>query len=169
MIVQIKEASIEQKPILERLMQLYLYDFSEIEGGDVNRDGLFEYKYLDSYWTESGRFPFLIYVDDKIAGFVLVNSHTYLQKRGEGKSIAEFFVMRKYRKQGIGKMVAFHIFDRFPGKWEVQQTKRNVVAQRFWRNVIGEYTGSKFAETILDSESWHGPIQSFDNSHKTQT
>ena len=94
MIVQIKEASIEHEPILERLMQLYLYDFSEIEGGDVNRDGLFEYKYLDSYWTESGRCPFLIYVDDKIAGFVLVNSHTYLRKKGEAKSIAEFFASR---------------------------------------------------------------------------
>jgi predicted acetyltransferase len=169
MIVQIKEASIEQKPVLERLMQLYHYDFSEIEGGDLNGDGLFEYKYLDSYWTESGRFPFLIYVNDKIAGFVLVNSHTYLQKKGKAKSIAEFFVMRKYRRQGIGKMVAFNIFDRFPGKWEVQQTKRNAVAQRFWRSIIGEYTGGNFAETLLDNESWRGPIQSFDNSHRTQT
>jgi len=150
-------------------MQLYQYDFSEIEGGDLNRDGLFEYKYLDSYWTESGRFPFLIYVDDMIAGFVLVNSPIHLQKKGEAKSIAEFFVMRKYRKQGIGKMVAFHIFDRFPGKWEVQQTKRNVNAQRFWRGIIGEYAKDNFAETILDNEVWHGPIQSFDNSHKTQT
>lgn len=169
MIVQIIEASVEQKSVLERLMQLYLYDFSEIEGGDSNRSGLFEYKYLDLYWTESSRSPFLIYVDDEIAGFVLVNSHTYLHQKGEAKSVAEFFVMRKYRRQGIGKMVAFHIFDKFPGKWEVPQTKRNVAAQRFWRSVIGEYTLGQFAETIMDNELWRGSIQSFDNSHKTQT
>ena len=164
MVIQVKEASIEQKPVFERLYQLYLYDFSEFEGSDVNRDGLFEYKYLDYYWTEPDRFPFLIYVDDKIAGFVFVNSHSYLHEQGESKVIAEFFVMRKYRKQGIGKTVAFRIFDRFPGKWEVQQTTTNVAAQRFWRSVIDEYTSGNFTETILDNESWHGPIQSFDNS-----
>lgn len=169
MIVEVKEASIQLKPVLERLMQLYHYDFSEIEGGDLNGEGLFEYKYLDSYWTESGRFPFLIYVADKIAGFVLVNSHTYLQKSEEGKSVAEFFVMRKYRRQGVGRTVAFRIFDKFPGKWEVQETKRNVAAQRFWRRIIDEYTKGNFAEIILDNKTWHGPIQSFDNGHKAQT
>ena len=166
MTVEVKKASVAHKPILERLMQLYLYDFSEIEGGDLNGEGLFVYKYLDSYWTESGRFPFLICVDDKIAGFVLVSSHTYLHKRRQARSIAEFFVMCRYRRQGVGRMVAFRIFDKFPGKWEVGETKNNVAAQRFWRRVIDEYTQSNFTETILDNKSWHGPIQSFDNGHK---
>ena len=103
MIVQIKEASIEQKPILERLMQLYQYDFSEIEGNDVNQDGLFEYKYLNHYWIEPDRFPFLIYVDDKIAGFVFVNSHSYLHEKAESKVIAEFFV--QFRKTSEAPVV----------------------------------------------------------------
>jgi predicted acetyltransferase len=166
MIVQIKEASIEQKPVLERLYQLYLYDFSEFEGSDVNQDGLFEYKYLGLYWTEPGRFPFLIYIEDNIAGFVLVKSHTCLQKKRESKEIGEFFVMRKYRRQGIGKMVAFYIFDKFSGKWEVRQMNTNIAAQRFWRSVIGEYTEGNFTETILNNELWHGPVQTFDNSHR---
>ena len=169
MTVEVKKGLGDHKPILERLMQLYLYDFSEIEGGDLNRKGLFEYKYLDSYWTESGRFPFLIYVDDKIAGFVLVSSHTYLHKKRQARCITEFFVVRKYRRQGVGRTVAFRIFDRFPGKWEVQETKSNLMAQRFWRRIIDEYTQGNFTETILDNKDWRGPIQSFDNSHKVQT
>lgn len=169
MTVVVKEALAEDKPILERLMQLYLYDFSEIEGCDLNRKGLFEYKYLDSYWTQLGRFPFVTYVDDRIAGFVLVNSHSYLPRKGEVKSIAEFFIMRKYRRSGIGRMAAFRIFDRFPGKWEVQETKRNLAAQRFWRRIIDEYTRGNFMETILDNKDWRGPIQSFDNGHNVQS
>ncbi len=103
MIVQIKEASIEQKPVLERLYQLYLYDFSEFEGSDVNQDALFEYKYLDHYWIEPGRFPFLIYVEGKIAGFVLVKSHTFLQENRESRTIAEFFV--QFRKTSEAPVV----------------------------------------------------------------
>ena len=167
MLVQVKEAPVEQKPIIERLMQLYLYDFSGFESGDVSQEGLYEYRYLDSYWTEIDRFPFLIFVNHKIAGFILVNSHTCIYQKGEAKSIAEFFVMRKYRRRRIGKRVAFYIFRKFPGKWEVQQTMRNKTAQLFWRSVIGEYTGGNFTETVMDSENWHGPIQSFDKGDMT--
>ena len=164
--VQIKEASEEQKPVFERLVQLYVYDFSEIEGYDVNSDGLFDWKVFafDSYWTEPGRVPFLIYVDDNIAGFALVNSFTCLDENRGGKSIAEFFIMHKYRRQGIGRQAAFHVFDRFPGTWEVRQIQSNVAGQAFWRSVIGEYTAGRFEETVLDTESWRGPIQSFSNS-----
>jgi len=164
--VQVKPASIEQKPILARLMQLYLYDLSEVDGRDIDQDGLFEYKYLDSYWSQAERFPFLIYADDKIAGFVLVNSYTHLQERGKAKSIAEFFVLSKYRSQGIAKTAALRIFDAFPGKWEISPLKENVGAQRFWRRAIDEYTNGQFTETALDNERWQGPILSFDSSHK---
>jgi predicted acetyltransferase len=33
--------------------------------------------------------------------------------------ITEFFVMRKYRRQGIGKRVARELFECSPGRWEV--------------------------------------------------
>ncbi len=162
--VRIEKASLKQKPVLERLMQLYMYDFSEMQSADLNPDGLYEYEYLDLYWSESERFPFLIYADGCIAGFVLVNSYTVLEKDAEAKSIAEFFVVRKYRRQGIGKAAAFCIFDMFPGRWEVREIQPNAPAQRFWRKVIGEYTNGNFRETAVHNESWRGPVQQFDNT-----
>jgi predicted acetyltransferase len=164
MTVRIEKASIKQKPVVERLMQLYMYEFTAMQDADVNQDGLFEYEYLDLYWSEPDRLPFLIYVNAAIAGFVLVNSYTVLNREVEAKSIAEFFVMQKYRLQGVGKTVARRIFDMFPGKWEIREIQPNVPAQRFWRKVIGEYTKGRFSETVASSESWCGPIQSFDNS-----
>lgn len=162
--VRIQKASLEQKRAFERLVQLYLYDFSEMQSIDLNPDGLYEYEYLDSYWSESDRFPFLIYVDGCIAGFVLVNSYTVLERDVEARSIAEFFVVRKYRRRGIGKEAAFHIFDMFPGKWEVREIQPNVPAQRFWRKVIGEYTNGHFRETVVNTELWRGPVQRFENA-----
>ena len=165
MIIHVKEASREQKPVLERLAQLYLYDFSEVEGHDVGQGGLFEHSIfrLDSYWTEPDRFPFLIYVNVRIAGFVLVNSYTCLVENIGAKSIAEFFIMRRYRRQGVGKKAAFDMFDKYPGKWEVRQIKANVTGREFWRSVIDEYTGGRFEETVLDDDLWRGPAQSFES------
>jgi len=162
--VHIEEISIEQKPVIERLMQLYLYDFSEIEGHEINRDGLFEYRYLDLYWIDSDRHPFLMYAEGKVAGFVLVNSITYLDENEGARSIAEFFVMRQYRRKGVGKKAAIAVFDMFPGRWEVRQTQNNIGGRKFWRSVIPDYTGGRFTQTIADTEEWQGPIQSFDNT-----
>lgn len=138
---------------------------SEFVRFDVGDDGLFDASSLrlESYWTEPDRSPFLIYVDGKLAGFVLVNSYTCLQKNSGGKSIAEFFIMRRYRRTGVGTSAAFRVFDSFRSRWEVRQLQTNTAAQRFWRRVISEYTRGRFRETILDNETWRGPIQSFDN------
>ena len=164
--VEIKKASVQQKPILQNLLQLYLYDFSEFAGADVNEEGIFEDRNLDTYWqSDPTRIPFLVFVDEKIAGFVLLNSKTCLYKQGEAKAFAEFFVMRKYRNKGIGKKVAFTLFEKFPGKWEIRQLEENKHAQEFWRKIIREYTKGNFQE-IARHKKWRGPIQTFDNSNK---
>lgn len=162
--VEVLKATLQDKAILRNLMELYQYDFSEIEGEDVDDFGLFGYKYLDHYWTESGRHPFLVKVDGKLAGLVLVNQHSYLSHGGNTMVISEFFIMRKYRGRGIGEHVATHVFDLFPGKWEIQQTVKNIGAQAFWRKVIRRYTGGRFKKVFLKNEQWHGPVQYFDNS-----
>lgn len=85
-------AAFEQKIILCNLMELYQYDMSEFEEeDDVNDIGLFDYKYLDHYWTEEGRHPFLILITGKLAGFVLVRE---LKENDSSSiySIAEFFI-----------------------------------------------------------------------------
>jgi predicted acetyltransferase len=101
-------------------------------------------------------------VDDQLAGFALVCEHSWLGNHG--KMIAEFFVMRKYRGQGVGRAAAYAVFDAFPGHWEVSQLAQNLPAQKFWRQVIGEYTRGKYREVILDNTDWQGPVQMFDNA-----
>lgn len=159
--LEILPASIEDKPLLQRMMELYQYDFSEFEGTDLDAHGSYGYNYLDHYWTEEGRHPFLLRVDGKLAGFALVNRHAILPN--SEWSMAEFFIMRKYRRQGIGKRVARHIFDQFRGRWEVAQIASNPKAHQFWRKVIEEYAGGKFEEVVLDDERWKGTVQAFDN------
>ncbi|UNK20966.1 GNAT family N-acetyltransferase [Paenibacillus sp. N3/727] len=139
-------AAKDEKDIFANLMQYYFYDFSEFIDIDVEGDGQFDYyPHLDSYWSETAiRFPYLLKINGKYAGFALVR-----QIQTEEKtyfSMAEFFIMKKYRRSGVGKQVAKELFDLHPGAWEVFQLATNIPAQRFWTKVISEYTKSEYQE-----------------------
>ncbi|RXZ77429.1 GNAT family N-acetyltransferase [Paenibacillaceae bacterium] len=142
------KASEDYKAIIENLMQFYIYDFSEFERCDVEEDGLYEaYPYLEDYWIEvNNRFPYVIKLDGKYVGFVLVR---FIESKDRNYfSIAEFFIMKKYRKEGIGKAVAKQIFNLHKGQWEVYQLETNKPAQVFWNKTIDEFTQGNFKERI---------------------
>jgi predicted acetyltransferase len=163
--VEILPAQVTDKSVIQQMMELFRYDLSVYENTDLNEHGYFGYPYLDHYWVEPDRHPFLVRVDGKLAGFVLVNQHTYLPN--SKYSIAEFFILRKYRKRGIGRQVAFHVFDLFQGRWETHQSDANIVGQQFWRSVIGAYTQENYTETIIERQDTRGIVQCFDNTDKS--
>ncbi len=157
MCIEIESVPIQKKSILRNLLELCQHDYSEFGGDDVGEDGLFGYKYLDHYWTESGRYAFFIRASGNLAGFALVC------QLGEGTHcLSEFFILRKYRHQGIGTAAARRVFDMFPGKWKVEQEECNLPAQAFWRRVVSEYTGGQFEEcSVQVNERWGGIEQRF--------
>lgn len=142
--VQIEPVCIGQKSVLRQMMELYLYDFSEFSHADIKENGYFGYAYLDAYWQEAGRFPFFIRADGRLAGFILVRSCSEHNALRDPHNIAEFFVLKKYRRHGIGREAACQVFDRFPGGWEVTQWGNNLPAQAFWQKVIAQYTGGEY-------------------------
>ena len=73
---------------------------------------------------------------------VMVNENLKFNK--DGKCIAEFLIMPKFRRNHIGKKVAYEIFDKFKGDWEVQPMENNSVAYSFWKNIISEYTNGNY-------------------------
>jgi len=161
MIIEITPATITERPILRNLMELYQYDFSEFDGADLSPLGYYDYPYLDHYWVDPERMPFLVRVDGNLAGFALVARYNYLTGQKDNWVMAEFFVLRKYRCQGVGEYVARYIFDQFPGEWQVGQIAENQAAAAFWRKIITRYTRENFREHHLDNDNWRGPVQIF--------
>jgi len=159
--IEVDRATVNERPILRHLMELYQYDFSEFEGADLTPLGVYDYPYLDHYWVEPERSPFIVRVDGNLAGFVLVACFNYLTGNKDCWVMAEFFIMRKYRHQGVGEHVAQTIFNQFPGTWQVGQIYENPAATAFWRKVISRYTQGDFEEIKVDNDHWHGPIQIF--------
>lgn len=131
-------------------MQFYIYDFSKYIDKDVEETGRFDDYPLDKYWTEDNHFAYLIKVADQYAGFVLIKSVD--SETEKYFTIAEFFIMKKYRRCGIGKAAADDIFRLHPGYWQVFQMAENKRAQKFWREVIGSYTNGQFTKTITGNQ-----------------
>jgi len=154
--VEIAPVSYEGKSILRNLMELCQHDYSEFDGADVAEHGVLGYKYLDNYWTEEARQPFFMRVNGRLAGFALVRDI------GDVHTMAEFFIVRKYRRLGLGRTVAHRLFDMLPGKWRVEQEPGNLPAQAFWLRIIGEYTHGRYEELAGD-DHWDGPFQLFES------
>jgi predicted acetyltransferase len=150
--VELLRVSYEQKIILRNLMELYQYDMSPYEDereNDVNEFGLYDYKYLDHYWTEEGRYPYLVIQSGKLAGFVLVREIKTASDATPNYSMAEFFILKKYRKQSIGKEAAFKVFEMFKGNWSIAWLEKNLSAQAFWTKVISEYKAGEYSKTMF--------------------
>ncbi|QHW34288.1 GNAT family N-acetyltransferase [Paenibacillus rhizovicinus] len=146
-------ASIEDRETLKNLMQFYDYDFSAFISIDVEDNGLYSpYAYLDDYWIDAAhRFPYLIKRAGRYAGFALVRRIETEDRHYF--SIAEFFIMKKYRKNAIGRQVAVRLFDLHEGDWEVFQLESNKPARIFWTKVIGDYSGGAFTERFEEGKS----------------
>jgi predicted acetyltransferase len=152
-------ATARDRGIFINLMQLYMHDFSEFVDIDVQDNGLYRaYAYLEDYWKDDKtRFAYLIKISGILAGFVLVR---FIEVEEGGRySIAEFFIIRKYRRTGMGSLVAKQIFDLYKGNWEIFQKESNIPAQEFWTKVINEYTAGLFTDKFEDGKR----IQRFQN------
>src|SRR3712207_8167071 len=71
-------------------------------------------------------FPYttLFRSDGKLAGFALIRTLPALPKAVlPVYSMAEFFVLKKYRRRGVGREAAFRLFSMFPGEWHVTQQR----------------------------------------------
>ena len=157
-------ATPEDRELLANLVNLYMYDFSEFTADDAGDDGAFRAADIDRYFADP-RETWIARVDGHLAGFVIVRVDGEALDGSPGvRDVQEFFVMRKYRRRGLGEEMARRTFDRSPGPWQVRVLKPNTPAQGFWRTIIGRRTGGRFSEVDWDDGRWRGPVFRFTNA-----
>jgi predicted acetyltransferase len=159
--ISLRQATKNERTALENMMQLYAYDWSALRPLDVSKNGRFDDYPLDAYWRDAWRHPFLIRVEIKLAGFALISTKSHLTGVSGVADVSEFFVMKRYRRMGVGRAAAMAAFDQFKGPWEVRQRRENAEATAFWRRVIDEYTRGEYQEAMWNDAAWTGPVQSF--------
>lgn len=160
-------AAARERPVLENLVQLYIHDFSALFSGtprgDLSDDGRYAIDIpLDRWWSEADHVPLLLRVDGRLAGFVLLNGASH-GGAAVDRSIAEFFVVRKYRRSGIGTAAAGALFSRYPGHWEAAVMRRNDPALAFWTRCIGDHPAlGRLVVADVASPAWDGTVFRFD-------
>ena len=165
--VILTQVPVSQSQVITNLMQLYKYDFSAFAQigspyGEVGSDGRFIHDGLDSYWRDDSRIPLIVQVDGRLAGFILVNRWSALNRELD-HSVGEFFVLRKYRRIGVGSRAAKVLFECWPGRWEVAVAAYNKPALSFWRKAIHAAVGGTVEEYTGDGNRWTGAVLCFDN------
>jgi predicted acetyltransferase len=150
--VEARPAAQHESTVVRNLLQLYLDEFSPVDGREIEPDGTYGYPYLDLYWLEPGRYPFLLWADGRLAGFALIVDRSLIEPSESGFDMAEFFVLRRWRRRGVGEVAARLLFDRFRGDWWIVHHALNAPAQLFWRSVVQRYAGDSFVE-----RPWYGP------------
>jgi len=154
--VEVFPALPEHQPVLANLLELYAHDFSEVVDVKLGADGRFGYTDLPLYWTDRHHYPFLVRADGQLAGFVFVRRGSAISTDQDVWDMTEFFVVRGFRRLGLGTAIARHIWNRFPGRWEVRVIDRNRHAKEFWAHAISVFLGTTIESIRFDKggDAW---------------
>ena len=134
-------ASAADREWLTNVYPFYLHDLSEFDEHyyTLNDRGLWEPDHLPSWLQDDIDHPLIIRQSETRVGFALVNEAPSVDMMpGFRFRLAEFFILKRYRRTGIGLRAAHALFDRFRGRWQLSILARNAPAITFWRRVLGD-------------------------------
>jgi predicted acetyltransferase len=164
--LSIDPATAAEQSVIANLLQLYIHDFSELFAGtprcDLDADGLYRPDIpLGHWWQLPNHVPLLLRVDGRLAGFALINDHGH-SGLAIDRNVAEFFIVRKYRRAGVGRAAALAIFSRFPGQWEAAVMRANTGARAFWAETIAAHPAVQgIAVEDCHDDRWNGTLFRF--------
>ena len=156
--LELSPANSEDAPLLANLLELYSHDLSDVFRLEVGAEGRFGYAKLPLYFNEPDRrFAFLFRLGGKLAGFALINRGSPVSDDPEVLDMAEFFVLRRYRRAGVGARAAQMLWNRLPAPWVVRVSAGNRTGRAFWTPTIARYSAGRYEETQRPGmpHGWH--------------
>lgn len=118
-----------------------------------------EAELMARWFADDSSHPLVLLKNEQPIGFALVSRPPRHLRGAVDFRLAEFFIIEKERRLGIGRQAASLIFRRFSGAWEITEFAYNKPAVAFWRSVIAEFTGGRFRESVA-----HGEVRQLFNS-----
>lgn len=149
--MRVVEASRDEDKLLRRLMELYAYDFSELLPLELDSVGYF---FAQGWsWDEVRDRVFLLYSGGHPAGFAIASRGSVIDERTDVWDMHEFFVMKRYRRQGGGSRLAREVWRLLPGTWDIRVIPPNIAALAFWRRAAESAGGDAEWSLAVNSRS----------------
>ena len=114
---------------LDRLLQLYMHEWSARVATLIGSDARYTYRDLAA-WTDRERHAAYLFLDDAPVGFALV-----ARDLTETWHVEEFFVIAGVRRRGAGAIAAHALFAAHGGPWTWTVRPEHPAALAFWRRV----------------------------------
>ena len=136
MTVKLVPASSDRRCWIRAELQSYLGELSQFAAIEKNTEGQYDYPYLDYYWREPDRHPFIIYLDNEAVGFLLVREDLDPADGTALTEIAELYILPAFRQRSVASSAIKELFGYFPGNWRAAVFPTNDVAYSFWTQLI---------------------------------
>ncbi len=146
--VELKDSNINDKQLIKNMFVFYRYDLLpfQFDESDINECGIIADENVktheegvndcDIFWEKPDSvFPLLIVVDDIPTGFAVVTTKPYAHPKVNYR-LNDFFILNKYRNNGVGERAVSLLFDKMPGIWELGWLEKNIAAEKFWYKVV---------------------------------
>ena len=140
--VDLELATVNSRPIIENLLQLYIHDLSQFRFSRPDERGRFNHD--DRYaifFNDPDRCAYLFRDEFGPVGFGLARG---LDE--DRRLMAGFFIVHGVRRHGVGRAAALEMLRRHPGAWEIPFQEENSGAARFWRALADLAVGRAWTE-----------------------
>lgn len=97
-----------------------------------------------NWWIRDQCELYIIRADGRPAGFVIICADGAHVPPGVEFELMDFYIVPKYRRQGVGWSAARAALDLHRGAWVIYQLEANMPARRFWQAAIADYTHDQF-------------------------
>lgn len=158
--IRIIKVDICEKEILAELLEKYIYEFSQYDKRELPQNARYGYKYLDNYFTDNDRYAYFIYCDSKLAGFALIRQNPKCE-RSVDWSVAEFFVIYNYRRQGVATEAVKQLFDIHKGYYHINYHKKNIASELFWNKIANIYSDNNY-DLVVGNDTFIDGTESSD-------
>lgn len=135
------------RPVWDRLVQPYEYEFSRLTGKEPAPDGTIAPDTILGGNVQG----WIWWRAESPAGLAATIDH------GNHREVTEFYVVPRWRGLGQGREQAAALFDTAPGNWVVKQLACAVDAQAFWRKCLASLPCRELSESRFQDPYW-GPV-----------
>jgi predicted acetyltransferase len=148
--VTLERAPLADESLLANLLELYIHDMSEFFPLKVDREGRFRYDRLPLYSSQpDSHRAYFIRCNDELAGFALIARGSVASTDPAVLDLNEFFILRSYRRQNIGRRAASLLWDMQPAQWIVRVAQNNQRALQFWDATVRQYADREVSTSEL--------------------